>query len=149
MKKCILYFTACLVAAGLLASQTSGASTTSQNECLVFKETGKSLCNTFYSYWNTHGGVPQQGFSVSEEVQEVSQTDGKTYTVQCFERADFELHPENKGTSSEVLLSLLGSQRYLEIYGPDGAPKQRVSTDNPLPFAETGHSGLRIKEMGA
>jgi hypothetical protein len=140
MKKCILCFIACLVAVGLLASQTSRASTTTQNECVFFKETGKSLCNTFHSYWNTHGGVPQEGFPVSEEIQEVSQTDGKTYTVQYFERAVFELHPENKGTSSEVLLSLLGSQRYLEIYGPDGASNQRVSTDNPLAFAETGHS---------
>ena len=35
--------------------------------------------------------------------------DGKTYTVQYFERAVFELHPENQPPYN-VLLSLLGRQ---------------------------------------
>ena len=41
MKKCLLYFVACLIAAGLLASQTSSASTASQNECVFFPRDGK------------------------------------------------------------------------------------------------------------
>jgi hypothetical protein len=35
--------------------------------------------------------------------------DGKIYTVQYFERAMFEWHPENVGTPYEVLLSRLGA----------------------------------------
>jgi erythromycin esterase len=38
--------------------------------------------------------------------------DGKTYTVQYFERAVFEHHPENAGTPYEVLLSQLGKFQY-------------------------------------
>ena len=35
--------------------------------------------------------------------------DGKTYLVQYLERARFELHTEYAGTTSEVLLGLLGN----------------------------------------
>jgi len=73
-----------------------------------FAETGHSLNFAFLGYWNTHGGLAQFGYPVSEEIQEVSPTDGKTYTVQYFERARFEYHPEFKGTKAEVLLGLLG-----------------------------------------
>ena len=43
-------------------------------------------------------------------MQEVNPADGKTYTVQYFERARFEYHPEHKGTPFEVQLGLLGNQ---------------------------------------
>lgn len=43
-------------------------------------------------------------------MQEVSDTDGKTYTVQYFERAVFEMHPENQ-PAFQVLLSQLGTFR--------------------------------------
>jgi hypothetical protein len=47
---------------------------------------------------------------------EVSPLDGKPYTVQYFERAVFEYHPENRGTQFEVLLSHLGRFRYNSRY---------------------------------
>jgi hypothetical protein len=73
-----------------------------------FAETGHSLSNAFLGYWERHGGLAQFGYPISEEVSEVSQTDGREYTVQYFERARFEYHPENHGTDAEVLLGLLG-----------------------------------------
>ncbi|HKP52609.1 MAG TPA: neutral zinc metallopeptidase [Chloroflexia bacterium] len=81
---------------------------------VLFKETGKRLGGKFRTYWNTHGGLAQQGFPISDEFQEKSPIDGKTYTVQYFERAVFELHPELAGTKFEVLLSQLGRFRYEE-----------------------------------
>ena len=48
---------------------------------------------------------------LSEQFHEVSATDGKTYTVQYFERNRFELHPE-KAAPYEVELGLLGVQQY-------------------------------------
>jgi hypothetical protein len=45
----------------------------------------------------------------------VSQTDGKPYTVQYFERAVFEKHPENPPPYN-VLLSLLGTFTYQKKY---------------------------------
>jgi len=40
----------------------------------------------------------------------VNPSDGKEYTVQYFERARFEFHPEAAGTPYEVQLGLLGAQ---------------------------------------
>ncbi len=85
-------------------STSSYAQATSQ----LFPETGKLVKGAFLQYWKSHGGLPQQGYPISEEMQEKSDTDGKNYTAQYFERAVFELHPENVGTQYEVLLSLLG-----------------------------------------
>ena len=60
-----------------------------------FPETGKTVSGRFLQYWETHGGLAQQGFPISEEMQEKSDVDGNTYTVQYFERAVFEMHPES------------------------------------------------------
>ena len=82
----------------------------------TFPETGKTVSGTFLDYWNTHGGLAQQGFPISEEMDEESDTDGKTYTVQYFERAVFEYHPENEAPN-DVLLSQLGTFQYNSRYG--------------------------------
>ena len=78
--------------------------------------TGHTLGGAFKAYWESHGGLVQFGYPISEEYQEVSLTDGKTYTTQYFERARFEYHPENKGTQYEVLQGLLGREM-LKILG--------------------------------
>lgn len=56
-------------------------------------------------YWNRYGGLKQFGFPLSEPFQEVSTADGKTYTVQYFERNRFELHPK-KAAPYEVGLGI-------------------------------------------
>ncbi|MDQ3927680.1 MAG: hypothetical protein M3328_00890 [Chloroflexota bacterium] len=83
---------------------------------VVFPETGKRLGGKFLEYWRTHGGLAQQGYPISDEFKAISDLDGKSYTVQYFERAVFELHPENAGTPYEVLLSQLGTFRYKARY---------------------------------
>jgi hypothetical protein len=86
-------------------------------DAMLFPETGKRLGGAFLVYWQSHGGVMQQGFPISDEFTEVSDVDGKPYVVQYFERAVFELHAENAGTPYEVLLSHLGSTLWREKYG--------------------------------
>ena len=83
---------------------------------VLFPQTGKRLGGKFLDYWQKNGGLPQQGYPISDEFTEVSDLDGKPYTVQYFERAVFELHPENAGTPYEVLLSQLGTFRYKQKY---------------------------------
>jgi plastocyanin len=91
----------------------------------------------FLAYWLANGGLFQQGFPISEELREWSDVDGKMYTVQYFERAVFELHPENK-EPYDVLLSLLGVARYRQLY-PSGAPGQTPNTSpGATRFAQTG-----------
>ncbi len=75
-----------------------------------FPEAGHTLSGAFKAYWDSHGGVAIFGFPLCEPFDEKSATDGKTYSVQYFERNRFEYHPENKGTPQEVLLGLLGAE---------------------------------------
>src|SRR5437588_7463529 len=70
--------------------------TSAQGDSRTFPETGKTVKGKFLAYWNGHGGLAQQGYPISDEMQEISDTNGKTYTVQYFERAVFEAHPENQ-----------------------------------------------------
>jgi subtilisin family serine protease len=88
--------------------------------CLYFAETQHSLCGAFKAYWESHGLEfdGQQGSSYAEslalfglpisEPMEETLADGSVRTVQWFERARFEYHPENDAPY-DVLLGLLGS----------------------------------------
>ncbi|PZS04626.1 MAG: hypothetical protein DLM69_01620 [Candidatus Chloroheliales bacterium] len=125
-----------LLAAMAVVSASSGSPASAQSDSHYFPETGHTVEGRFLQYWQQHGGLAQQGYPISNELQERSDTDGKVYTVQYFERAVFELHPENQ-PPNDVLLSLLGSFSYKQKY-PNGAPGQQVSTDNPLTFPKTG-----------
>jgi hypothetical protein len=100
-----------------------------------FTETGHAVKGLFLAYWNAHGGLAQQGYPISDEMQEQSDTDGRTYTMQYFERAVFEAHPENPAPNN-VLLSLLGVFYYNDKYGGN-APNQHTSTTSPRYFPET------------
>jgi hypothetical protein len=107
-----------------------------------FPETHHTLKAGFKQFWDAQGGVAIFGLPISEEFQEQSKTDGKTYTVQYFERNRFEYHPEFKGTPYEVELGLLGVQMTAGRSGE--APFKPVapftSTSKNLFVAATGHS---------
>src|SRR5688500_3347270 len=105
-----------------------------QDGSRTFPETGKTVKGRFLQYWNENGGLAQQGLPITDEMQERSDTDGKTYTVQYFERAVFELHPENRAPY-DVLLSLVGVFNLKRNY-PNGAPDQKANTTNPLRFGQ-------------
>ncbi|MFL5732882.1 MAG: hypothetical protein ACJ78Q_06740, partial [Chloroflexia bacterium] len=108
-----------------------------QEGCRTFKETDKAACGRFLRYWEQHGGLMQQGYPLSGEMGEVSSADGKVYTVQYFERAVLEYHPELQ--PPDVLLSLLGDFVYDDRY-PGGAPGQVASTaSGSVLFPQTGH----------
>ncbi|MDQ3928551.1 MAG: hypothetical protein M3328_05320, partial [Chloroflexota bacterium] len=62
-----------------------------------------------------HGALPQQGYPISDVIGEVSDLNHGLYTMQYFERAVFEYHPENQ-PPFEVLLSQLGRFRYDSKY---------------------------------
>ncbi len=72
-----------------------------------FPQTQHTLRTGFREYWNSQGGLARFGYPLTEEFMEQS-TDGKTYTVQYFERAKFEWHPENRPPYN-ILLGLLGN----------------------------------------
>ena len=81
-----------------------------------------TLRGVFLRYWTAHGGLPIFGYPLSEEFAETSPTDGRSYTVQYFERNRFEYHPEFAGTPNEVLLGLLGAELTRGRGFPPGIP---------------------------
>lgn len=118
-------------------SPSAGASTVgSTAACVTFPETGRQVCDRFLQYWQQNGGLAQQGLPLSDEFQEVSAVDGKTYTVQYFERAVFEKHPEN-APPYDVLLTLLGREKFLAAYpnGPGSGPSAAPSPSQAPPAA--------------
>lgn len=80
---------------------------------IYMSATKHSLGEPFLTYWRNNGGLAVFGYPISEPLEEKSDLDGKTYTVQYFERNRFEYHPENPA-QYQVLLGLLG-QDALEI----------------------------------
>jgi hypothetical protein len=90
-------------------------------ECRAFAETGHAICGELLAAWQASGinldGDPSIseneslglfGLPLSDAAPERG-SDGNIYTVQWFERARFELHPEN-APPHNVLLGLLGRE---------------------------------------
>jgi len=114
-------------------------------QCKTFQETGKSVCGRFLEYWQQHGDLAQNGYPISDEFSETSPLDGNQYTVQYFERAEFEMHPENQ-PPYDVLLAQLGTFRYKESYG-GGGPQPLPYTPGPVPTPEVG-KGVITGKLG-
>jgi carboxyl-terminal processing protease len=128
---------ALLVLLALVVPAIAPPATQAQEASRTFAQTGKTVGGVFLDYWNTHGGLAQQGYPISDELVETSPTDGKPYTVQYFERAVFEYHAD--APPSDVLLSLLGVFFYGQKY-PQGAPGQQpITAPGSVFFAKTGH----------
>jgi Tol biopolymer transport system component len=84
-----------------------------------FFDTGFNVCGDFLAAWQANGlDLGDPGISAAESLalfgQPISQpqpetlSNGQTYTVQWFERARFEMHPEN-APPYNVLFGLLGN----------------------------------------
>lgn len=104
---------------------------------VYFAETGHHVPRTFLMAWRDFGGLPILGYPTTEPMER----DGRT--VQYFERALMEWHPEHVGTRYEVQLALLGNWT---AEGRLDAPFQRMTPPRPggeSPnvrfFQETGH----------
>lgn len=122
---------------------------------LFFPETGHSISGEFKSYYQTHGlemgdrGISAReslalfGYPVSEPYDEINAEDGQRYWVQYFERARFELHPENQAPY-RVLLGRLG---FGSLIRRRSGAEPILPNPDPYPpapecgrFAETGYS---------
>lgn len=102
---------------------------------IFFGQTGHSLGGPFLDFWQRGGGLATFGLPISQPFEEQSDQDGRTYTVQYFERARLELHPENP-PAHRVLLGHLG-RRYLAA---NPAPE---AADRPVDAAARAWEGLR------
>ena len=89
-----------------------------KSDAQFFPETGHNVPPAFLKFWNDHGGLAVFGYPITEVRSEKNPVDGKDYSVQYFERARFELHPDKAGTPFEVQLGLLGVQIYTQEHAP-------------------------------
>ena len=122
--------------------------------CIFFSETGHSVCDPFLRMYRANGlefdGA--RGKSLAEslalfglplsEPQVETMADGKSYNVQWFERARFELHPENQ-SPYDVLLGLLGNELLSAPSGP--APVANNCADVPEPVSARIRPGKCVK----
>jgi hypothetical protein len=94
---------------------------TPQEGCRFFEETGRNVCGDILAAWRANGLEldGQRGFNANENLAlfglpltglgTETTADGRELQVQYFERARFELHPENE-PPFHVQLGLLGSE---------------------------------------
>jgi hypothetical protein len=138
-----------------------------QNGCKFFPATGHNVCDAILSAWRANG-LELDGRSGTSEAESLAlfglplgdaQTEmiaGQEYTVQWFERARFELHPEN-APPYNVLLGLLGNDLRSplnDVFGQAGGGEtfmfvnQPGTLDTQFASAEdcrrTGQQGLRL-----
>jgi hypothetical protein len=126
-----------LVVTSLMLGLVPATPSNSQELRRYFSETQHYVKGRFLDYWMSHGALAQQGFPLSEEINEMSDVDGKIYNVQYFERAVFEYHPENK-PPNDVLLSLLGSLLYRQKYPSNAANQVPNTLAGSVLFSQTG-----------
>jgi hypothetical protein len=109
-----------------------------QDGCRYFAETKHNVCADILAAWRANGlDLGEPGISEGESlalfglplsgVIDETLSDGRSYRVQYFERARFELHPENQPPYN-VLLGLLGN----EVRG-SGQPAQPAPQPAPTP----------------
>jgi lipoprotein-anchoring transpeptidase ErfK/SrfK len=125
-------------AMGTLSAQPAAAVDFGQTT-IYFSETGHHLSKEFLKSWQANGGLMTFGYPISEPFSQ----DGMT--VQYFERARLELHPENAGTPYIVQATLLGSwltqsRRDEPAFRPLPADTGNGGDPGRRFFAETGHT---------
>ncbi len=87
-------------------------------------------------FWEQQGGLPVFGYPIGREQQEPAAAG--PLTVQLFERARLELHPENQ-PPYDVLLGRLGADA-LASQGRDWPAFPKGAPSAPHYFAQTGHA---------
>lgn len=122
-------------AEGMAGHQAFARISTPPPGATLFLETGHSMGGAFGNFWRTNGGLATFGYPISEPFEELNAQDGQVYTVQYFERARFEYHPNNPARF-QVQLGHLGRQ-YMAAYP---APEWAVQ---PVQRADQAWSALR------
>lgn len=113
--------------------------------CIVAPETGHQVCGAFATYWRNNGYVTRFGFPITGEIQET--LNGKTFTVQYFERRRMELHPEN-APPFNILLGLLGREVLDERNRPKDWCLQVPQSVNARIAPNCGPGGTRFEAFG-
>lgn len=117
----------------LLCAPMGGTAAMSAPDRVYFSQTGHYLSYGFLSYWLEHGQVRQFGYPITEEFQQSG------VTVQYFERAVLEYHPNNS-PGWQVELRRLGSGLSASLQtAPAFQPVSAENDTNCSFYAATDH----------
>jgi hypothetical protein len=103
-----------------------GNKITADSGCIAFRETGHQVCGAFARFWQQNGAINRLGLPITPEYTEV--IEGRTLTVQYFERRRFELHGD------QVLLGLLGREVLSNAGGGGGGGGSDPCAGIPAPI---------------
>jgi len=128
---------------GPLLPRTVYLVATSATGPLCFTATEQCIAEgPFLDRWLTNGALAINGYPLGGAFRQTLE-DGKEYTVQYFERARLELHPEN-AAPYDVLLGQFGRRILATVPGAPTAPLTPIpdatSPDTTTYFPETGHT---------
>jgi glucose/arabinose dehydrogenase len=123
------------VVAVVVLTFVQGAAAQESSEARCFVETGHCIAGRVRAFWERHGGLPVFGLPISPLQEE--QVEGRSFQVQWFERARFELHPEN-APPYDVLIGRLGAQALANAGLATPAESPAASASPCRSFAETG-----------
>jgi len=118
---------------GIMPSQV-GAQTTGE---MCFPETGYCISGRIREYWEAQGGLRVFGYPIGPQTQ--ATIEGKTLTLQNFERNRLELHPQN-ARPYDVLLGRLGADRIAQSGRDWFAFPKSAGAEGCRSFTETGHA---------
>jgi ABC-type transport system substrate-binding protein len=128
-------------------------SPTQQERTRHFSETNLDVSGAFLDVWESgrsfEDSLSVNGLPLTTRHEEISLSDGKAYQVQWFERARFEMHPEN-GTTNGVLLGVLGvftaegrrDQPFKVVPDPGGSVQWFSQTKHTLGDASDGGQAI-------
>jgi hypothetical protein len=109
------------------------------SDARFFPETEHYISGRFREFWDAQGGLFVFGYPLTNTFSFPS-TDGKTYQVQYFERAVFELHPENPAPY-DVLLTQVGRElANARVTEASFQPATRSFEPQQTFFPETNHN---------
>ena len=129
--------------------------------CRVFAETGHAVCGEILNAWRKNGLQLDNRTAVSEAeslalfglpisgIVTETLSDGKQYQVQWFERARFELHPQNPAPYN-VLLGLLGNEVAQPAKSPAPAPAPAATGPGSLfvPLPKRMFASYMLENLG-
>jgi uncharacterized protein len=95
---------------------------------ILVRATNKRIGGKFLEYYNKNGGAAQLGNPISDEFNERSVLDNKTYKVQYFERAVLQFHPDKRAPWDVTPLQA-GQFRYENLYAKKNGSRTDTDSD--------------------
>lgn len=104
---------------------------------MCFPETGYCISGRIREYWEAQGGLRVFGYPIGPQTQSV--IEGKSLTLQNFERNRLELHPQN-ARPYDVLLGRLGADRIIQSGRDWFTFPKSAGAEGCRTFDATGHA---------